>query len=148
MIHLAILGATAVLFVLALSGLPRPAMAGLLTPAGLLLAFLALATGLVPLLWLVGVAEPWDEIRDRPLAAAGTTLLCFLFFALGKGGSDGFLRTLLLHLLAVVAMTVVAKTSATVASWNELTPLTVDVTRDARLRRRHTRPPRATLRPG
>lgn len=83
MIHLAILGATAVLFVLALSGLPRPVMAGLLTPAGLLLAFLALATGLVPLLWLVGIAEPWDEIRDRPLAAAGTTLLCFLFFALG-----------------------------------------------------------------
>jgi hypothetical protein len=54
---------------------PRPRELFWLSPMGLLLAYLALATGVVPVLWGIGWAAPWSEITAHPYSAAGVATL-------------------------------------------------------------------------
>jgi hypothetical protein len=62
---------------------PRPKELFWLSPIGLLLAYLSLATGVVPVLWGIGWAAPWSEIAGDPYTAAGVATLVLACATLG-----------------------------------------------------------------
>ena len=83
MIALTILVGTAVLMLIVRTCLPGVGAAKLLSPIGLFVGYLAVAAGVVPVLWLVGWARPWVEIAADPYAAALATVVALIATATG-----------------------------------------------------------------
>lgn len=54
-----------------------------LTPVGVMLCFMVLAFGVVPVLWALGLAVPWEEVLGREKTAAQFGILLLIAFALG-----------------------------------------------------------------
>jgi oligosaccharide repeat unit polymerase len=98
-VSIVILVATALVLALVRTSLLRPRGAALFSPIGLLLAFMAAATGLVPILWGLGWADPWVEIQNSPYSAAAISSLAFMFLAAGVLVGRPSTASLPLHLM-------------------------------------------------
>ncbi|MCO1653877.1 hypothetical protein [Pseudonocardia humida] len=61
----------------------RASSAPSILPIGLFVGYLAVATGVVPVLWVIGWAQPWSEIASDPYLAASVTTLALLVTAFG-----------------------------------------------------------------
>ena len=83
MIALLILSAAVAAMSTVRMSLLRASSAPSISPVGLFVGYLVIATGVVPVLWMIGWAQPWSEIASDPYLAAAVTTAALLVTAFG-----------------------------------------------------------------
>ena len=83
MIALLILSAAVAAMLAVRMSLLRASSAPLISPVGLFVGYLVIATGVVPVLWMIGWAQPWSEIASAPYLAASVTTVALLVTVFG-----------------------------------------------------------------